>query len=252
VVAAAGDRQPDATLLIGAVTRRRGASRVNVPIILRTARPVYGIAFMLKYSADQSAVRYVSTETAESVLGEALMLSNALDKEGIAQVGMTQTRGTGFNGSGQLATISLDLADQNAGAVCLEIVEIRANDADGNPLVVAGSSYKGVLTSAQNEVQRPTQYRLTQNYPNPFNPTTTISFSVPEESRVKLAVFDMLGREIKSLTEDVRSAGTYNVLWDGKNAEGLVMESGVYFYRMTATTGSGKMTTETQRMILMK
>lgn len=252
VVAAGGDRQTDAALQIGAVTRRPGTSRVRVPVILRTVRPVYGIAFTLKYSTDQSAMRYVSTETAGSVLGDALIVSNALDKEGTAQVGMTQTRGTGFSGSGELATISLDLVDRNPGALSLEIVEIHANDADGNPLVVSGGSYKGVLTSAQAEIQLPTQYRLTQNYPNPFNPTTTISFSIPEESRVKLAVFDMLGREIRSLTEGVRSPGTYSVMWDGKNTEGLVMESGVYFYRMTATTGSGKSTTETQRMILMK
>jgi VWFA-related protein len=252
VVAVAGERQTDASLQIGAVSRVRGAARVSVPIILRTARPVYGIAFTLKYNAGQSAMRYVSTETAGSVLGEALVLSNALDKEGFAQVGMTQTRGRGFIGSGQLAIVSLDLTDQNSEAASLEIVEIQANDADGRPLVVAGGVYKGTLTSAPTEVQLPTQHQLAQNYPNPFNPITTISFSVPEESRVKLAVFDMLGREIRSLTEGVRSSGTYTVVWDGKNSEGQVMESGVYFYRMTATAGSGKTTTETQRMILMK
>ena len=252
VVAAVADLQTDGSLQIGAVARRVGASRVNVPIILRTSRPVFGIAFTLKYNAGRSEMKYVSTESAGSVLGEALMLSNGLDKEGVAQVGMTQTSGAGFVGSGQLVNMSLDLADRNANAVALEIVEIRANDANGNPLSIMGSSYKGTLTSAPDEILIPRQYALAQNYPNPFNPSTTISFSVPEQSRVKLAVFDMLGREIKSLTDALRSAGTYNVVWDGKNAEGLVMESGVYFYRMTATTGSGKTTTETQRMILMK
>ncbi|HTY39226.1 MAG TPA: VWA domain-containing protein [Bacteroidota bacterium] len=251
-VAAAGDRQVDGSLQLGAITRGTSPMRVLVPVLLRTTKPLYGLAFTLKYGAGSDAVHFVSAETGGSVLTDPLILSNGLDKEGAAQVGITQTHGSGFSGSGQVMTISLDVADRSTGSFSLDIVEVKANDAAGNPLVISGGSYKGVMTSAPTESQVPTQYRLSQNYPNPFNPSTTISYSVPEEARVRLAIFDLLGREVKSLADAMRSPGTYSVVWDGKNSEGRTVESGVYFYRMTATSVSGKSTTDTQRMILMK
>jgi hypothetical protein len=70
-------------------------------------------------------------------------------------------------------------------------------------------------------------YSLHQNYPNPFNPVTTIRFEVPVSQNVELAVFDMLGRQVKVLYNDMAPAGIVAVDF---NAEGL--SSGVYFYRL--------------------
>lgn len=72
------------------------------------------------------------------------------------------------------------------------------------------------------------QYKLYQNYPNPFNPTTKIRFDLPQNSLVKLSVFDMSGREIAVLANEKLNPGIYEYTW---NAEGL--SSGVYFYRLT-------------------
>jgi hypothetical protein len=77
----------------------------------------------------------------------------------------------------------------------------------------------------------PTNFSLLQNYPNPFNPSTTIIYSVPEAGVVTLKVFDILGREVRTLLNEYKAAGAYNVVF---NAHGL--SSGVYFYRLT--TGS--------------
>jgi len=83
---------------------------------------------------------------------------------------------------------------------------------------------------------------MSQNYPNPFNPTTTISFSITKNSFVKLKVFDITGKEIKTLVNDYRQAGNYNVTFDAAN-----LPSGVYYYRLSAGQN-----TSVKRMALLK
>ncbi len=87
-----------------------------------------------------------------------------------------------------------------------------------------------------------TKFELSQNYPNPFNPTTTIKFSIPNEKFVSLKVYDMLGREVSTLVNEVKFAGNYSVQFDAAN-----LPSGIYFYTLHAGTY-----TATKKMILMK
>ncbi|MBD3349325.1 MAG: T9SS type A sorting domain-containing protein [Candidatus Eisenbacteria bacterium] len=74
--------------------------------------------------------------------------------------------------------------------------------------------------------------RLVQNRPNPFNPTTTVRYSIPTGSAVKLVVYDLAGREVRSLIDGPRSAGWHEVVWDGRNDHGERVASGVYFLRL--------------------
>ena len=262
ILAAKIDQQQlesEAELKIGPVRARSSSgSRVRVPIVVNTTQPIYGIAFSLKYrsettrGAQRTALRFVEADTTGGVLDNALIFSRASDVEGIVEIGITKTSGAGFTGAGSLVNAWFDLAATNASALCFDIVNIQANDANGNSISVVGTSYPEESTSATGEPYVPSEYRLAQNYPNPFNPSTTISFGVPEESRVTLKVFDLLGREMKILTEGLMAPGEYNVTWDGRNAAGQVVESGMYLYRMTTTSSSGKMFLETHRMMLMK
>ena len=87
-----------------------------------------------------------------------------------------------------------------------------------------------------------TSYALDQNYPNPFNPATTITFQVPEQQRVLVRVFDMLGREVTRLIDEELTPGTYHVQWDGRNAGGHEVASGVYIYRIEAGDFAGAKT----------
>jgi subtilisin-like proprotein convertase family protein len=88
----------------------------------------------------------------------------------------------------------------------------------------------------------PDKFVLYQNYPNPFNPVTVIKYSVPKANHVSLIIYDVLGREIKTLINGYQQAGTYSINWDAsENA------SGVYFYRLSADGYS-----ETKRMVLFK
>ena len=110
-----------------------------------------------------------------------------------------------------------------------------------NDLPYDGSDY---TPSAVDDGPRalPQEFTLEQNYPNPFNPTTTISYSIPKASDVQLVVYDVLGREVMSLVNEKKEAGSYHVNFDGMN-----VSSGVYFYRLKAGDH-----VQTQKMMLLK
>ena len=78
------------------------------------------------------------------------------------------------------------------------------------------------------------KFDLSQNYPNPFNPSTTIQFSLPIQSNVRLEIYNTLGQRVRTLVADeVHQAGTFNVVWDGRNDQNRVLPSGMYIYRIT-------------------
>jgi hypothetical protein len=75
---------------------------------------------------------------------------------------------------------------------------------------------------------------LGQNHPNPFNPNTTFDYTVAAPGHVKLEVYDMAGRRVRTLVDEQRTAGTYTATWDGRDDAGTAAASGTYFCRMTA------------------
>jgi len=75
---------------------------------------------------------------------------------------------------------------------------------------------------------------LGQNYPNPFNPATTIPYVLDRASTVRLIVYDIAGREVKRVVDEQKEAGSYSVVWDGTDARGFHVPSGVYFARVEA------------------
>ena len=91
-------------------------------------------------------------------------------------------------------------------------------------------------------VSLPEQYKLEQNYPNPFNPITVISYSIPNTANVKIKIFDITGREIRQLINEVKEAGRYEIKFDGSN-----LATGIYFYKLE----SGSFVS-TKRMVLIK
>lgn len=96
-----------------------------------------------------------------------------------------------------------------------------------------------------NQGEIPTQFALEQNYPNPFNPSTSIYYSVPKQSLVSLKVYDMLGREVASLVNEMKEAGNYSV--DFNTAAAGDLSSGIYYYKIQAGDFVA-----TKRMVLMK
>ena len=100
----------------------------------------------------------------------------------------------------------------------------------------------GELDELASEDVLPETYNLNQNYPNPFNPTTTISYSIPENEYVTLSIYDALGKEVAVLDNGFRTAGNYSHTFDASN-----LSSGMYFY----TIRSGNFV-QTKKMLLMK
>lgn len=96
-------------------------------------------------------------------------------------------------------------------------------------------------------VEAPKEFKLMQNSPNPFNPVTAIKFQLPKETHVSVVIYNMLGREVATLLNEDRPAGSHIVYWNGKDSRGMQTASGVYLYRLQA--GSF---VETRKMNLMK
>jgi photosystem II stability/assembly factor-like uncharacterized protein len=95
-----------------------------------------------------------------------------------------------------------------------------------------GGVYRSVrsTTSVEENVPAvPSSFSLSQNYPNPFNPLTSISYSIPKSTHVRLQVFNLLGQLISTLVDQYEQPGTYTATWDVSSRS-----SGLYFYRMTA------------------
>ena len=92
-----------------------------------------------------------------------------------------------------------------------------------------------------------TTINLAQNVPNPFNPATRIAFDLPEESGVKLTVYDVSGRVLREIETGQLPAGRHEAAWDGRDNGGREVASGIYFYRLEAANFSA-----TRRMILVK
>jgi subtilisin family serine protease len=98
----------------------------------------------------------------------------------------------------------------------------------------------------------PSDFHLEQNYPNPFNPSTSINYSLPEDAFVTVKVYDALGREVKTLISGHQTAESYRIVWNGTDASGRSVASGMYLYRIVATNASGKVFADSKRMILLK
>lgn len=93
----------------------------------------------------------------------------------------------------------------------------------------------------------PLDYTLYQNYPNPFNPSTKVKFEVPVDCKVMIKIYDILGREIRTLVSEEVQRGEYTIVWNGLNESGDQMSSGTYLYRMIANDF-----VQSKKMLLLK
>ena len=103
-------------------------------------------------------------------------------------------------------------------------------------------AYQQTPLSVGNEGETPLTYKLSQNYPNPFNPVTLISFAIPKTGFVSLKVYDLLGKEVSSLVNETKTAGSYNVMFDASK-----LSSGIYFYKLETSSF-----TDTKKMVIIK
>ena len=93
----------------------------------------------------------------------------------------------------------------------------------------------------------PTVYALKDNYPNPFNPVTTLRYDLPENGLVNITIYDMLGREVKTLINQAQDAGYRSLIWDATNDYGKPVSAGIYLYQIQAGEYM-----QTKKMVLLK
>ena len=97
------------------------------------------------------------------------------------------------------------------------------------------------------DVTIPEQYTLHQNYPNPFNPRTSIRYDLPDNERVNIIIYDMLGRQVKQLVDEYQDAGFKSIIWDATNDFGKPAATGVYLCKIQAGEYM-----QTKKMVLLK
>ena len=104
------------------------------------------------------------------------------------------------------------------------------------------------ITSSKNQIGvTPNKFELFNNYPNPFNPSTTIKFNLPEQQKVSLKIFNILGAEVKTLLNEIIAGGSHSYKWDGKNDYGNSVSTGLYIYTLRTEKYS-----QSKRMLLIK
>lgn len=123
--------------------------------------------------------------------------------------------------------------------------KLSLSDKELNTLVTSSTLGKIEVTRLGNAVV--TDYALSQNYPNPFNPTTTIEFALPNSSRVDIEIFNILGQKVATLFSGNKAVGYHQVEWNASN-----FGSGVYFYKISATSERGDKFQSVKKLMLMK
>jgi len=109
-----------------------------------------------------------------------------------------------------------------------------------------GATNTGEL-SLNDNIVIPSQYTLHQNYPNPFNPVTTLRYDLPENGHINITIYDMLGRQVRTLISQTQNAGYKSVIWDATNDYGKPVTAGIYIYQIQAVGFI-----QTKKMVLLK
>jgi len=151
--------------------------------------------------------------------------------------------------SGDNITLKVWTGEHELTLTDIEFIEFENWDASG---MYNSGSIAGVVIDLDglgiDQLGIPQQIALHNNYPNPFNPTTTIKYDLTGDAMVSLEIYDVMGREIRTLVNNVKSAGYHEAVWDAMDNSNRLVPSGVYIYRLTVN-GSA---IDTRKMIMIK
>lgn len=211
---------------------------------------LFGIAFDVVYAP----TTYVDPQTVEpgTWMGNDVIFYPNIDKNnGRISIGITRKAGqTNVDGSGMVARIKMKmLASASIGDVTnLTLENVAAIDSSANAVTFSVMN-ESIVTSIEGRetVEIPFVFELAQNFPNPFNSETHIGYDLPTLTRVRIDIFNMLGRKIRTLVDEEKPAGSFHVVWDGKMDNGQEAASGVYIYFMKT-----KAYTRHRKLLLMR
>ena len=141
--------------------------------------------------------------------------------------------------------LNVDASSLDAGNYNGEIFIISNDPDNGYVTIPLSVTVNGM--SSEDDALLPEEFALHQNYPNPFNPVTTLRYDLPENSMVSIKVYDMLGREVRTLVNQVQDAGFKSIIWDATNDYGKSISAGIYLYQIQAGDFI-----QTEKMVLLK
>lgn len=212
---------------------------LEVSLWLAADGGIKGASIPLVWDPDVvNPVAFAAGGLAADQIGQGVVLSPT---PGIVDVALFGDATKGFSGEGLLATVTFEvLADGDAG---IEVGEIRARDTTNKSLDLEAT----VTMGTPDMMDIPAVSFMRDNYPNPFNPLTTLKYGVAVEGRIAIDVYDVRGRLVTSLLNEIVRPGTYTIVWDGTDSGGRRVSSGVYMARFKALDQD-----QVQRMALVK
>jgi hypothetical protein len=215
---------------------------------------LFGLACELSYDRPE-ALQVLTVEPDASFGADALFYSKVNQASGKIAVGISRKAGQEVSliaGSVVRIKAKLSVNARLGETITFSLQEAVANDSNGRLIEVHSQISRmtiGVKTKgeAENKPQLITDYRLYQNSPNPFNPSTVIRYEIPEAVTVMVKVFNTNGQEVRTLVNGLQPAGAHQISWDGRDAKGESVPSGLYLYRLQTGTH-----VETRRMLLVR
>ena len=218
----------------------KGILKLQVSLAQTTALKGYGLT--LQY--DDARVEFLEAREPDGNLlksgsGRETLFLTSDRTPGELNIGAVRTDGQGASGNGKLVELTFKTSGTPS-ASDFQVSESVLVGVDGAVDMVSRVEI-GDLKPL------PDQYRLNQNMPNPFNPSTAIGYQLPEAGQVRLAIYNLLGQEVRVLVNERRDAGSFKANWDGTDALGRRVASGIYLYRIQAGSFSA-----TRRMLLLK
>jgi hypothetical protein len=219
---------------------KRGANAIAVN--LENTTPIAGLQFTISASSNiviESVVRSERTQSASWQIHQ-----NRLNDSTVNVLIINAQIVDLPSGSGAIAEFAF--REKNFGAeqsrVNLSRVVVADAQAQSVPISIVNLAWSATVAQAEEKT-----FQLEQNYPNPFNPSTTIRYKLQQPGQVRLSIFDMTGREVMRVIDQYQLGGSYSVTWNGRDAAGQPLASGVYFAQLSV---NGAFTT--MRMTLTK
>ncbi|MGH8004151.1 MAG: FlgD immunoglobulin-like domain containing protein [Limisphaerales bacterium] len=240
-------------------------SKLVVPIIIKNDEPITAIDIPLKFGNAGDGIvldrvefledsriggfdfqfKKIDNQAKTVLIG---LVSSTFDLKADMQPGNDAVAYLHFTVTdAQLGEVVLDEDKSRAPQHTMLLIENRVVD-DGREVIDFAPEFtKTPIPLKPTGSTLPKEYSLRGNYPNPFNAKTIISFALPQESRVTLDIYNILGQKVKTLVDGAMPAGYHNLEWNGTDANGLGVSSGVYLYKLKADNF-----TRVNRMTLLK
>lgn len=226
------------------ITVGESTQGIAVDVKLANATDLMGYGVRINY--DPSTVQFIeATDKGETFLktdNRQAELFGTLEhnkETGEVFIAGAITNGSPVEGQGVLTTLQFQILDNDPQKALIEIAQGLLIDGGLNPSIARNLGGRFALV--------PTEYALEHNFPNPFNPETTLKYAIPTAGDVTLIVYNVLGQEIVRLVDTKQTPGFYAVRWNGQDALGRGVASGVYLYRIQANDFN-----KTHKMLLLK